>query len=151
MAQILTRLTSEEIARQIAVLLNSHNELKGRHSAYTVLASPATYFVELCEGQVVGCSAILQEDSMLTRQFHLCTHPDFRRRGIAGRLKQTGIERAKTPYVYVTVRDNNIPSLRIQEKFGFVFVRKDPSRQGNYWVYTLARATRPNQLRRNHG
>lgn len=140
MVEFYMTLPAENIAQQVATLLNEHNQLYKNHSARSILSDPGKYFVEVMGDRVIGCSAIMQEDPKLTRQYHLCVHPDFRRRGMARKLKQISLNHVVTPYVYVTIREDNIASLNLNYSFGFVFVKKDKSK--DHYVITLGRATR---------
>ena len=137
MANFYMTLSAEEISQQIAVLLNTHNYLKTQHNIHTIMGKKGAYFVDVVAGQVVGCSAIFRESDQITRQFHLCVHPDFRRRGIARKLKAASLRNVSTPYVYVTIREDNIPSINLNTSFGFVFVKKEWS--NDHYVLTLGR------------
>lgn len=139
MVEFYMSLPAEDIAQQVANLLNDHNKLYKNHTVHSIIRDPGKYFLEIVGNRVIGCSAILQEEPKLTRQYHLCVHPDFRRQGIAKRLKQTSLNNVRTPYVYVTIREDNIPSLKLNYSFGFIFVKKEWSKDHN--VITLGRAT----------
>ena len=130
-------LPAEEISRQVSILLNTHNQLRKRYNANSVMGMRGAYFVDIIGGQVIGCSAIIREDDQVTRQFHLCVHPDFRRRGIARKLKLAALSHVSTPYVYVTIRDDNVASINLNTSVGFAFVKKDWSR--DHYVLTLGR------------
>jgi ribosomal protein S18 acetylase RimI-like enzyme len=140
MAEFYMSLPAESIAQQVADLLNDHNKLTKKHSVYSILNNPAKYFLEIAGDKVVGCSAIIKEGPQLTRQFHLCVHPKFRRQGIARKLKQISLNSAETPFVYVTIRDDNLPSLALNYSFDFVFVNKIWA--SDHHVITLGRAAR---------
>lgn len=137
MANFYTALSAEEIAQQIAELLNTHNKLRKKHTTGSILTSPGAYFIDAVGGRVIACSALLRENDQLTRQFHLCVHPDWRRRGIARRLKLTALQHVKTPYVYVTIREDNVASINLNTSCGFTFVKKDWV--GDHYVLTLGR------------
>lgn len=137
MANFYMTLSGEEIAHQVAELLNAHNQLRKRHSGYTILASRGAYFVDIVGGQVIGCQAILRENDQLTRLFHLCVHPDWRRRGLARKLKLAALSNVRTPYAYVTIREDNVASINLNQSLGFVFVKKDCV--GDHHVLTLGR------------
>lgn len=137
MADFYMTLPAEEISRQVAELLNTHNQLRKHHTPRTLKMARGAYFVDIIAGQVIGCSAIHQENAQLTRQFHLCVHPDWRRRGIARKLKLASLAHVTTPYVYVTIREDNIPSIRLSTSLGFVLVKKDWA--GDHHIITLGR------------
>lgn len=125
MANFYMTLPVEDIARQVAILLNNHNRLRTDHTAQTVLNRRGAYFVDVVGGIVIGCSAILKENEEATRQFHLCVHPDFRRKGIGRKLKLASMAHVTTPYVYVTIREDNVASINLNESLGFILVKKD--------------------------
>ena len=137
MANFYMTLSAEEISQQVAKLLNTHNQLKTRHNTHTVMEMRGAYFVDVIAGQVVGCSAILRENAQVTRQFHLCVRPEFRRQGIARKLKLAALRNVSTPYVYVTIREDNVASINLNASLGFVFVKKDWAR--DHYVLTLGR------------
>jgi len=137
MANFYMTLPAGEVARQVADLLNNHNQLRKYHNAYTVLKHKGAYFVDVVGGNVVGCQAILRENDMLTRLFHLCVHPNYRRQGIARKLKVAALNNVKTPYAYVTIREDNIPSINLNMSLGFVLVKKDWA--GDHNVLTLGK------------
>jgi RimJ/RimL family protein N-acetyltransferase len=137
MANFYMTLPAEEISRQISILLNTHNQLRKRYNANSVMGMRGAYFVDVIGGQVIGCSAIIRENDQVTRQFHLCVHPDFRRRGIARNLKLAALKHVSTPYVYVTIREDNVASINLNTSVGFAFVKKDWSH--DHYVLTLGR------------
>lgn len=124
MAEFYVSLGQQEMARQIAQMVNAHNRWYTRHNAIAISASPARYFVEIVNDKVVGCAASQKEYSNLSKVFHICVLPEFRRKGIAEKLTRLAIAGCNTEYVYMTIREDNLPSLRMAEKLGFVFVKK---------------------------
>jgi len=137
MANFYMTLPAEEISRQVAILLNNNNQLRKHHSRYTIMAERGMYFVDIVAGQVIGCQGILQENAQITKLFHLCVHPDWRRRGIARRLKIAALNHITTPYAYVTIREDNIASIRLNMSLGFTLVKKDWV--GNHNLLTFGR------------
>ena len=137
MANFYMTLSAGEISQQVAELLNTHNQLRTQHNAHTVMGMKGAYFVDIISGQVVGCSAILRENAQVTRQFHLCVRPEFRRQGIARKLKLAALRNVSTPYVYVTIREDNVASINLNTSIGFVFVKKDWAH--DHYVLTLGR------------
>jgi len=137
MANFFTTLPAEEIARQVAELLNAHNQLRKRHTGFSLQALRGAYFVDVVGGQVIGCQAILRENNQLTRLFHLCVHPDWRRRGLARKLKLAALANVGTPYAYVTIREDNAASINLNQSLGFVLVKRESV--GDHNVLTLGR------------
>ena len=65
------------------------------------------------------CSHVLDEMEIMT----ICTHPDFRRQGIAEKMLNTMMEYArlgKVSKIFLEVRSDNIPAQKLYEKMGFV-------------------------------
>jgi ribosomal protein S18 acetylase RimI-like enzyme len=140
MANFYISLPADEIARQVAGLLNNYNYLKRKMTGWSILNSPATYFTEIYGDKVVGCSAILRETETVTLQFHLCVDPAWRRRGIARKLKQLSMSYVETPFVYVTIREDNAASIALSLSEGFILIRKNWT--GAYNVLVLAKDLR---------
>lgn len=138
MANFYMTLSAEEIARQVASLLNAHNQLRKRHTMYTLLRSPGAYFVEVVNHQVVACQAIHRVTGDATKLFHLCVAPSFRRQGLARKIKETALNHVTTPYAYVTIREDNVASINLNTSLGFALVKKEWV--GDHHVLTLARA-----------
>lgn len=137
MANFYITLPAQEIAQQVATLLNGHNQLKKNHTAHTIMASKADYFVDIVGGAVVGCQATLKEADEVTKLFHLCVHPNLRRQGIARKLKEAALQYVTTPYSYVTVREDNIASINLNMSLGFIFIKRNWV--GGYNILTLGR------------
>lgn len=137
MANFYMTLPAEEISRQVAALLNTHNQLRTNHNKYTIMNARGAYFVDIVAGIVAGCQAILRINDEITKLFHLCVHPDFRRRGIARKLKLAALSHVSTPYVYSTIREDNIASINLSLSLGFSVAKKEL--MGDHYVLTLGR------------
>ena len=145
MANFYVSLPAGEIARQVADLLNNHNRLRTRHTAWSIMSSGGTYFTEIYGGKVVGCSAIIQETDVVSKQFHLCVDPAYRRRGIARKLKRLSLSHVTTPLVYVTIRQDNAASIALNMSEGFKFIKQ------NWHVLIFAKDLRQPQEVMTHG
>jgi ribosomal protein S18 acetylase RimI-like enzyme len=142
MSEFYISITNEEMATQIAALLNSHNRLYKRHNTNTILNSNTKYFVELLSSpaidkKVVGCAGLRQDYPTLSNIKHVCVDPIYRRFGVARKLMKTAIENSPTDLVYMTIREDNKPSLYLAESLGFVFVTKEF--KADHFVITVAR------------
>ena len=124
MAEFYVSLSSNEMARQIATMVNKYNRWYVSFSTGSILLSHAHYFVELENDKVVGCAAHAQEDEKLTKIQHICVLPTHRNRGIAKKLVNLAIEYCPTEYVFMTIREDNIPSIRMAESLEFRYVNK---------------------------
>lgn len=137
MAEFYVSLSNNEMAAQIAGLINTYNQLSKAHTIYSVLNSMAKYFVEVINDRVIGCTALIKEEENLSRNFHTCVSPEFRRRGVARKLKLLAIQNCDTNYIFSTVRENNTPSINMNLSLGYVFVNKIWAR--DHYVLTLGR------------
>ena len=138
MAEFYVALSAVEMARQAADLLNKNNQLYTTHNAGTLQTSDAKYFTEIYGSKVVGCAALLKETSGLSKIFHICVDNAYRRKGIAKKLVCLAIDNCETDLIYMTIREDNIPSLTLAASLGFVFAEQKWSR--DHWVYTVGRA-----------
>ena len=89
--------------------------------------APITYAVAVIEkssGRLAaygGCEYVLDEANIA----NVATHPDFRRRGCAEALlvkMQEFLSEKGVEYVYLEVRESNVPARTLYEKLGFVAV-----------------------------
>lgn len=140
MANFYITLSQDAIAKQVATLLNLHNKLIRQHDLYSIKNSNLDYFVETVSSQVIGCVALVKPYNTLSLIKHLSVEPSFRQTGVAMRLIQTALSNCHTEYVHMTVREDNVPCLRLAYKIGFVFVNKVWSK--DHYVVTLGRRTR---------
>ena len=125
MAEFYVPITNNFFATQIAELLNKHNKLTVVHSAGSIMGSNTKYFVELLsspaiEKRVVGCVGLQYEPTGLSKIRHVCIEPEYRRFGVAKSLVELAIQNASTDYVYMTIREDNIPSLKLAKSLGFI-------------------------------
>lgn len=118
-------LTKEEMAAQVAALLNSYNRLTTKHTMHTIMYAPQDYFIEVYGNIVAGCAAILYENNAWSKIKHVSTRMEFRRRGIARKLIQTAMKCCHSENVYMTIRADNNPSLSMAQSLGFVEVKRE--------------------------
>lgn len=143
MAEFYVPITNTFFATQIAELLNKHNNLTVVHDVNSILSTNTRYFVELVsapaiEKRVVGCVGLAPGyHPTLSKIKHVCIDPTYRRFGVARKLVETAISNCNTEYVYMTIREDNIPSQKMAESLGFVFVQKDWKK--DHFVITVGR------------
>ena len=138
MAEFYVSVPRDSMAQQIAALVNKHNRLYKRHSRYSVLKDRANYFVEVVADKVIGCAGLAKKHPTISEIKHVCVHPTYRRRGIAKKLINLAMANCKTPFVYMTIREDNLPSLMTAKSLGFMLVRKDWRK--DHYVVTVGRA-----------
>lgn len=124
MAEFYTSLSREELATQIAGLLNGSNNLTITHTTGSILSSPAKYFVEICENKVIGCVGLTKINKEESKAHHGSVHPQYRKRGVGKKLLKLAVIHCETPFIYGTIRENNIASLRMSFSVGFKATRR---------------------------
>ncbi len=137
MAEFYVSTTDYDMAMQIANMLNRYNQWGSRFSATSIVMTPARYFVELEGSIVVGCASHLQEHNTLTKIQHICVLPTHRQGGIAKKLTNLAITHCETEFVYMTIREDNIGSLKLAQSADFVYVAKHWFR--DHWTLTFGR------------
>ena len=137
MANFFVSLTNEEIAKQIANLINKHNCLYVKHNGFTIASRTTDYFVEIFGNEVVGCASITKENNNWSVIKYVCVKPEFRRKGIANKLVSLSIQNCKTKYVYMTIREDNTASLRMANKLEFATMKQEWSR--NHYLIIVGR------------
>lgn len=119
---------NEEIAGQVAQLLNERNELVKRYDAKTVLAAKENYLFELADdGSVSGCAELKRVQWYQCEISHLSVHKDSEGKGVAWILLKRAEEKAKSlggRVLQCTIREGNGESLRFFERNGFLLVGK---------------------------
>jgi RimJ/RimL family protein N-acetyltransferase len=143
MTEFYVSLSREEIASQIASLINRYNKLYRKYSRNKILYNNNTnYFVEIVHNIVVGCVGALKKSHNVTEIKHICVNPAYRRKGIAKKLVNLAIANCDTEFVYMTIRHDNEASLTMAKSLGFVPIKQHWS--VDHFVITLGRI-------KNHG
>lgn len=124
MAEFYVSLLTIEIAKQVALLINKYNLWNTKYTAGMIHSSTAVYFVELVNSQVVSCASVLKVCPTLSKIQHVCTIPEFRHKKIATKLIKLAIETCNTKYIYMTIREDNTPSLNLANSLNFRYIRK---------------------------
>lgn len=137
MAEFYVSLSEREMARQIAAMINAHNRWYTRFNEAAMLSMQGRYFVEIYGGKVAACAGTVEDQPSMTKIQHVCVLPEFRRRGLSKKLVELSMMHSRTEYIYMTVREDNIPSLAMARSLGFTFIRKDWFR--DHYTQTLAR------------
>lgn len=137
MAEFYVSISRDEMAKQIAALVNSYNKLYKKHTAFSILRDKASYFVETIGDKVIGCTGLSRRYPNLSEIKHVCISPAHRRKGVAKKLINLAIANCSTEYVYMTINENNLPSLMMAKSLGFVVIRQDW--RSDHYVITVGR------------
>lgn len=133
MARFFVAISNEDMARQIATLINAHNRLYKRYNARSVENENADYFVEVVGGTVVGCVGVSRE-GLVSRIKHVCVLPECRQKGIAKKLVGLALSKCLTQEAIMTIREDNEASLQMAKSMGFQFSHKFWNRDHNVVV-----------------
>jgi len=112
-------LTHEQIAYQVAALINCHNGLSQKRSVADVQTGRTHYVVETHGQWVLGAVGLDRQGYTFTEIKHLAVHTEWRGKGIAKLLLKRALNIANTKMVYATVREDNEASLKLFESLGF--------------------------------
>ena len=85
---------------------------------------------------------LIKEYPTLSKIYHICTHPEHRRLGLARKLVNLALDNCETEYAYMTIREDNIPSLNMASSMGFKFVNKAWSKSHDHIVIAVGRRTK---------
>ena len=143
MSEFYVSLSEEEMAFQIANMLNAYNKLYVKHTTASIRNGVSKYFVEITSpSQVIGCAGLTKEYPVLSRIHHICIHPNHRKKGIAKKLINIAMSNCDTEYVYMTIREDNKPSIAMAFSMGFIYVNKAWSRNHDHFVITVGRRSK---------
>ena len=107
-----------DVARQIAYILNTNNNLKKIHSINTILNSNNLYLIELFNWQVLGCVGIL-DIGYKNKIVHLSVLNTVQKCGIGYKLLKTAINISNKNEIYMQIRDDNVRSINLAYMNGF--------------------------------
>jgi len=112
-------LDHQDIAGQVAALLNSYNKLGTTKSIPDVISGRNNYIVETHGRWVIGAVGLDRQSYTFTEIKHLVVHPNWRGKGVAKHLLKRALDITSTKMAYATVREDNKSSLKLFESLGF--------------------------------
>lgn len=137
MAEFYVSVSERSMATQITNMLNKYNQWKTKFSVPSIMMTPSRYFVELEGATVVGCASHVREQDTLTKLQHICVLPTHRQMGIAKRLVDLAALHCETDLIYMTIRNDNVSSLKLAQAMDFVYVGKHWFQ--DHWTLTFGR------------
>lgn len=137
MVEFYVSVSRNEMAQQIATLVNNYNKLYKRHTAFSILRDRASYFVEIIGNEVIGCVGLSKRHPDLSEIKHVCVSPLHRWKGIAKKLINLAIANCDTDYVYMTINERNLPSLVMAKSLDFILIGKNW--HSDHYVITVGR------------
>lgn len=140
MAEFCINISNITIAEQISNMLNNYNKLDIIHNSATIINLNVKYFVEIdFPGRVVACVALQDEHTHYCIR-HVCVLPEYRNMGIAKKLIQTALTNARKGNIFMTIREENTPSLKMAASLGFKFVERIWKYANNHYVIKVVRS-----------
>jgi N-acetylglutamate synthase-like GNAT family acetyltransferase len=130
-------ISHQEIARQVAGLLNDYNNLAMMRTSQDIINAKTRYVVETHGKFVIGVAGIEKVSYQMSELKHMVVHPDWRGKGLAAFVSKRALLVCETPSVYATVRTTNNSSIRALEKLEFLRVHDVPS--GDHTLATFLR------------
>lgn len=113
-------LNANDIAGQIAELVNGGKQVWYHLTAFSILNSPVKFLIEIDKDKVIGVIGLEQKSNFVTELKYLCIHPDYRRCGLGKKMLYIGAKSAPTKFVYGTVRSDNHSNIRNNFKCGMI-------------------------------
>lgn len=113
-------ISHQEIANQIADLINSYNSLATMRTSHDILNGNVRYVVETHGKFVIGLAGIEKVSYQLSELKHMVVHPDWRGKGLGSFVSKRALQLCETPSVYATVKITNKASIRALEKIEFL-------------------------------
>jgi ribosomal protein S18 acetylase RimI-like enzyme len=139
MAEFYVNISDESISTQIAEMLNRHNRLNIFHNSASILNQPMNYYVELAFPRTVVACVALQTMYNYSYIRHVCVLPEYRGMGISKKLLKKVLTNAKRGHIFMSIREDNIPSIKMALSLGFNFVDKTWSNSGGHFVVRVGR------------
>ena len=138
MSKFLLTLDAQNIAGQIAKLLNDGGQLWAYTHPANIISNNVRYMIELDGETIIGVVGLEQRDDKTTEIKHLCVHPNYRRRGLGRKLLEKAAKAARTEFVYGTVRSDNHTNIRNNMRVGMMPVSQKRGSRGCH-IITFAR------------
>ena len=139
MGKFILSLTKNNIASQIANLLNTGNQFYYTIMPYHILNNDIRYLIELDRDKVIGVIGLQVKNQYVTELKHLAVHSQYRGRGIGKKLLEMGIKFATTPYVYGIVRSTNSINIRNNLKLGMLPIAYYKGNRNSYEMIVFAK------------
>jgi GNAT superfamily N-acetyltransferase len=131
MSKFQLTLGMQEVAAQIANLINSGRQLYVRLTPASIISNSIRYIIELQGQMVVGVIGLDQVRDNVTEIKHLVVHPSHRNHGLGRKLLSKAVEAATTEFVYGMVRSDNLTNIRNNLRVGMRPIGKTRPHRGH--------------------
>jgi ribosomal protein S18 acetylase RimI-like enzyme len=126
---------ANNIASQIADLINSGKQIWYHLTAFSILNRSVKFLIEMDRDKIIGVIGLEQKNSYVTELKYLCVHSNYRKCGLGEKLLRLGINSALTEFVYGTVRSDNRASTRNSFRCGMKPIGKYKGRGCNIIIF----------------
>ena len=126
---------TNDVASQIANLINSGKQLWYYLTAFSILNGPVQFLIEVDKDKIIGVIGLEQKNNYVTELKYLCVHPDYRRCGLGEKLLRFGTNFAPTKFVYGAVRSDNYANIRNNFKCNMKPIGKYKGRRCNIIIF----------------
>lgn len=137
MSKFVLTIDANDLAGQVASLINAGGQLKFLMSRGSILNNNIRYLVELHKDKLIGTIGLEKCNPYTTEMKHLCVHPEYRRQGLGRRLLERGVQASLTEIVFGTVRSDNAVNIRNNLRIGMIPIGKRTKR--TYSIIIFAR------------
>jgi len=124
MSKFSLTISANNIANQIAELINNGKQVWYHLTASSILNGPVKFLIEIDKDKVIGVIGLDKKNNYVTELKYLCIHPDYRRCGLGKKMLYLGAKSAPTKFVYGTVRSDNHTNIRNNFRCGMKPVGK---------------------------
>jgi len=124
MSKFSLTISANDIASQIAELINNGKQVWYHLTAFSILNGPVKFLIEIDKDKVIGVIGLDKKNNYVTELKYLCIHPDYRRCGLGKKMLYLGAKSAPTKFVYGTVRSDNHTNIRNNFRCGMKPVGK---------------------------
>ena len=135
MSKFVLTVDANNLAGQIASLINAGGQLRFLMSRDSILYNNIRYLVELHKDKIIGTIGLEKCNQLVTEMKHLCVHPDYRRQGIGKKLLERGVKASLTEFVFGAVRSDNVVNIRNNLRVGMIPIGKRTKRTYSVLIF----------------
>lgn len=135
MSKFILTVNANDLAGQVAGLINAGGQLKFIMSRESILHNNIKYLIELHKDKVIGTIGLEKCNQYVTEMKHLCVHPDYRRQGIGRKLLGRGVKASLTEFVFGAIRSDNAVNIRNNLRVGMIPIGKRTKRTYSILIF----------------
>jgi len=147
MSKFSLTISANDMASQIADLINSGKQLWYHLTAFSILNGPVKFLIEIDKDKIIGVIGLEQKSGHVTELKYLCVHSNYRRHGLGEKLLRLGVNSAPTKFVYGAVRSDNHTNIRNNFKCNMKPIGKYRGRGCNIIIFARRKENAKSSLR----